>query len=359
MSTECKVQSAKCKVALALTLAAIASTSLAQKKPDPFSVEAKQYLGTPQSEAAVQNALEFLASRQQPDGHWNSGNYNQDAAISGLCTLAFLSAGHQPGRGKYGALMEKAVDYLADSVQRSGLIRREGGSAGPPMYGHGFATLALAEFYGMSKRSDLKSKLENAIQLILSTQNSEGGWRYQAQPNDADISVTTTQVMALRAAHNAGIKVPEETAKKAIGYIKRCANNPDGGFSYQAASRGSGPARTGAGVLCLMLSGERNSPECKGGVQYLLEHPLDTYEWAYRQHFFYALYYCTQAMYQVGGDAWRAWFINVRDRLTSSGTSSAQASDGSWRDSPGQEYATAMAILTLQVPAALLPIYQK
>src|SRR5205085_8023940 len=186
-----------------------------------------------------------------------------------------------------------------------------------PMYGQGFATLALAEIYGMTKRPDLRTKLENAVQLILTSQNAEGGWRYQPSSTDADISVTAVQVLALRAAHNAGIKVPEETVKKALAYIKRCQNNSDGGFSYQAATRGSGPARTGAGVTCLMISGERNSAECKAGVQYLLEHPLTTYEWAYRQHYMYALYYCTQAMYQLGGSPWKAWFVDVRERLVS------------------------------------------
>jgi len=126
------------------------------------------------------------------------------------------------------------------------------------MYGHGFATLALAELYGMTKRPDFRLKVEGAVQLIASTQNSEGGWRYQPGSSDADISVTAIQVVALRAAANAGIKIPEEVVKKAIAYIKRCANNQDGGFSYQTTQHGSGPARTGAAVTCLMLSGERD-----------------------------------------------------------------------------------------------------
>lgn len=347
--------------ALAAAALCIGVAAAAQeKKPDqpqnPFDVEAKEYLGTPQSEAAVKRGLAFLAEHQSSDGHWDSGIYRNDAAVSGLCTLAFLSAGNQPGRGQYGTALEKAANYLVDSVQRNGLVGR-GGSAGPPMYGHGFATLALAELYGMTHRADFRPKLEDAVQLILSTQNAEGGWRYQPTVADADISVTAVQVMALRAAANAGIKVPEETVKKAIGYIKRCDNNgPDGGFSYQTTQRGAGPARTGAAITCLILSGERSSPECQRGISYLQHHTLATDEWQYRQHYAYAIYYCTQAMYQVGGQAWKDWFTNIRDRLIRE-----QYSDGSWQESPGtgHEYATAMSILALQVPAGLLPIYQK
>jgi hypothetical protein len=340
---------------LATAALLVPAAAMAQKPPNPFDVEAREYLGTPQSEAAVKRALEWLARRQESDGHWNSGNYRDDAAVSGLCTLAFLSAGHQPGRGPYGDLMNKASDYLAENIQRNGLVGR-GNSAGPPMYGHGFATLALAELYGMTKRPDFRSKLEAAVQLIYTSQNSEGGWRYQPGSADADISVTAVQVLALRAAANAGIKVPEDTVKKAIGYIKRCANNGDGGFSYQTTQRGSGPARTGAALTCLMISGEKEAPETKKGLEYLEKHNLSNYDWAYRQHYYYALYYCTQAMYQVGGEPWKKWFTEVRERILRD-----QRAEGSWQEnrSVGEEYSTAMAVLVLQVPAGLLPIYQK
>jgi len=337
----------------AILLAVAVSSPASAQRRDPFDVEAREYLGTRQSEAAVQKGLNFLASRVQPDGHWNSAHYNADAAVTGLAVLAFLAAGHQPGRGRYGAFLNRSADWLAESVQRSGVIYR-GGSTGPPMYGHGFATLALAELYGMSRRTDLRRKLETAVRLITQTQNAEGGWRYQPQAADADISVTAVQVVALRAAANAGIEVPAETIRRAVAYLKACQNNTDGGFSYQINQRGSGPARTGAAVLCLYLCGESASKECKNGVTFLQQHPISKYEWAYREHYFYALYYCTQAFYQVGGKPWTEWYTTVRERLIET-----QAKDGSWSDNPGSEYATAMAVLTLQVPAGLLPIYQK
>src|SRR5215470_3780844 len=88
------------------------SDARAQKPGDAFNVEAREYLGTPQSEAAVNRGLEYLAKQQQADGHWNSGSYQADSAVSGLCTMAFLASGHQPGRGKYGILLDRASDYL-------------------------------------------------------------------------------------------------------------------------------------------------------------------------------------------------------------------------------------------------------
>lgn len=345
-----------------LSVLAVCLCSSAMAKPAPkktpapararsaWDVEAREYLGTPATELAVARALKYLASTQNPDGGWISSSYTSEAGIAGLCAMAFLSAGHQPGRGPYGRALTRATEYLLASCQRNGLIFNTSGTAGPPMYGHGFATLALAELYGQTKRRGIRDRLERAVKLILTTQNEEGGWRYQPRVADADISVSVCQVMALRAAHNAGIPVPRDTIDRALEYMKRCANNFDGGFSYMPSQRGSGTARTGAGVLSLIVMGQPNVEEAKRGLEYLLAHPPGTRE----QHLFYGLYYATQAMYQAGGAHWRFWFPRVADFLVAS-----QRPDGSWYDGPGLPYATSLGVLTLQVPANLLPIYQK
>lgn len=345
----------------------------AQKPPkhvvSPWDVEAREYLGTPQSEAAVRRGLAYLSAHQSADGHWVSGGYRSEVAITALSLMAFLASGHQPGRGRYGLVLNEAVNYLANNVQMDGSFPNPKGlirdAIGPsPMYGHGFATLALAEVYGMTRRRDLKPKIEAAVKLIEDTQSQgdqyrDGGWRYQPRAEDADISVTVVQVLALRGAKNAGIKVAQSTIDRAIAYMKRCGGNEDGGFNYQVGQRQSGPARTGAAVLSLYMAGQRDSAECQGGLKYLFDHPLNRDNGSYREHYYYTLYYITQAMYQAGGDFWRRWYPGVRDVLVK-----AQDTDGGWsrNDSmseAGSEYATAMAVLVLQVPAGLLPIYQK
>jgi hypothetical protein len=326
------------------------ATGFTLRQRDGLDIEAQDYLGTPQSEAAVQRGLKWLGANQSADGSWPGGS---DVGIVGLCAMSFLAAGHQPDRGPYGHVLHNAADYLARNTARTGLIYNPQGSAGGPMYGHGFATLAMAELYGQTRRFDLREKLERAVDLIVRVQNAEGGWRYQPGSADSDISVVICQVMALRAAHNAGVKVPRDTIERAITYVKRCANNFDGGFSYQATGRGSGMARTGAGVLCLIVMGEPNCEQVKNGLDYLLNRTPDA---SARGEISpgYAWYYCTQAMYQGGGKYWHYWYPRVADYLVK-----AQRSDGSWTENQGLPYGTAMACLALQVPAALLPIYQK
>ena len=100
----------------------------------------------------------------------------------------------------------------------------------------------------------------------------------------------------------------------------------------------------------------------QAGLNYLIKHPFQRgNDWIYRDHLHYSVYYVTQAMYQAGGEYWKGWYPGIRDRLIAS-----QDADGSWShgdfspsDNAGPEYSTAMGILVLQVPAGLLPIYQK
>lgn len=357
----------------------ISGAALAQKRAgtpprkvvvSPWDVEAREYFGTPESEAAVNAGLAYLAAHQQADGHWSSGGYPSDTGITGLCLMAFLAAGHQPNRGRYGLAISEAVDWLAKCVQRGGQYTppgfiNAGQGGGQPMYGHGFATLALCEAYGMTHRKDLKPKVEAAIRLIEDSQSDDrhnartyGGWRYQPAKGDADLSVTVVQVLALRGARNAGIKVSQGVIDRAVDYMRRSSNYQfDGGFNYQIQQPLSGPARTGAGILSLVMAGLKDSPEVQGGIRYLQKHKLGSgNDWPYREHYYYTLYYITQAMYQVGGENWSQWYPMIRDRLLKE-----KSADGSWSQGSeaGPEYATAMSVLVLQVPAGLLPIYQK
>ena len=220
------------------------------------------------------------------------------------------------------------------------------------MYSHGFATLFLAEVYGMTPSDELKGKLKLAVRLIESCQNAEGGWRYQPQPFDADISVTICQIMALRSARNSGIKVDKRVIDRGILYVKACQNK-DGGFSYQAASSGSGYARTAAGVCSLYYAGAYGDPAITRGLEYL--HSTEGIRSGAEGHFHYAHYYAVQAMFQAGGKYWKKYYPAIRDNLVRS-----QQPDGGWRGGPTPgAYPTAMSCIVLEVPYRYLPILQR
>lgn len=305
---------------------------------------------TPEALQAIDRGLAWLASQAFEDGSFGRGQYyNKNVAITALACLAFMGDGSMPGRGRYGQVVERAVDFILDSSGGSGLLGdRSGGS---PMYSHGFATLLLAELRGMSPRTDLDEKLHKAVHLIIATQNAQGGWRYQPVRSDADISVTVTQVMALRAARNVGIAVPRETIDLAIQYIQKCQED-DGGFSYMVKREGSAFPRSAGAVAALQYAGLYDTPEVQKGLAYLMQSLPGKAKVA--GHYEYAHYYAVQAMFLAGGRYWQSWYPAVRDELLS-----RQRRNGSWAGAAGDEYGTAMALIVLQMPNRLLPIFER
>lgn len=308
---------------------------------------------TSTADRAIQRGLEYLANHQNEDGSFPSTNYGRNVGVCALAGLAFMSEGSTPGRGKYGANVNRIVDFLLANTQESGYIYVAEAASHGPMYGHGFAALFLAEVYGMTPRSDIREKLAKATQLIIHTQNMEGGWRYQPQRNEADISVTVAQIMALRAARNAGINVPVGAVERTIDYVKRC-QNADGGFMYMSTGGPSAFPRTAAGVVALYSAGVYEGPEIESGLEYLMQNIPRDDSFNREGHYFYGHYYAVQAMWHAGGDYWRQWYPAIRDALLA-----RQNEDGSWRDqSISTEYGTAMACIILQMPNNYLPIFQ-
>jgi hypothetical protein len=303
--------------------------------------------------AGVAKGLKFLASRQRADGAFATDRMGANVAVCGLAGMAMMAAGSTPDRGPYGREVTRFHDYVLGAATDSGLIDAPRARSHGRMYDHGFATLFLAEVYGMSPRGDLRGKLAKAVQLIVDTQNDEGGWRYEPQRGEADISVTVCEVMTLRAARNAGIYVPGETIDRATDYVKRC-QNADGGFRYTSAGGESGFARSAAAIVALYSAGLYDTPEVKKAREYLAAYKPRSDAVVRSNYYLYGHYYASQAMWHAGGRTWSEWYTALRDDLLS-----RQATSGSWDDPYGAEYATAMATLVLQMPNNYLPIFQR
>lgn len=311
---------------------------------------------TPEVIQQVNKGLEFLASRQHADGSFGSGSvYQRNVAVTSLCGLAFISAGHTPGRGEYGEVVERSIDFILANTRASGYIIQEESPSHGPMYGHGFSTMYLAEVYGMTEREEIREKLEKAVTLIVQTQNKDGGWRYFPESNDADLSVTVCQIMALRAARNAGIFVPKTTVDRCIEYVERC-QNPDGGFRYQAVKTSESLfPLTAAGIVALNSSGVYEGPELERSIGYLMRYLPQPKIVRYEGHYFYGHYYAIQATWLAGGEEWELWYPAIRDELLR-----RQYANGSWPDPLiCTEYGTAMACIILQIPNQYIPIFQR
>jgi uncharacterized protein YfaS (alpha-2-macroglobulin family) len=207
----------------------------------------------------------------------------------------------------------------------------------------------------MTEREDVREALSLAVELIVDTQNDEGGWRYFPRPDDADVSVTVCELMALRAARNAGISVPKETIDRGVEYLRQ-NQNADGGFRYQLVRQQESEfPRSAAAIAALYTSGIHEGEIIDNGLAYMLRYLPGDENRSSNQYFYYAHYYAAQATWFAGDDYWNQWYPAARDELLAE-----QLEDGSWPDvTVGKEYAAAMSLIVLQVPNGYLPILQR
>lgn len=310
-------------------------------------------------DAHVTKGLVALARQQNADGSFGDGRFGRSVAITALGCIALMADGNLPGRGAYGEHVNRGLEFVLNNCSESGLIAADASTG--PMYGHGFATLFLGEVYGMTAgggdtalAARVHGSLLKAVRLIQSTQNNQGGWRYNPVPYDADVSVTICQIMALRSARNAGLEVPKETIDRAVEYVRQC-QSPDGGFRYQLESGGSAWPRSAAGIASLYYAGIYKDDAIERALNYLVNNATPGRGDGNRAHYFYGHYYAVQAMYLAGGERWAAWWPAIRGELMES-----QLESGTWEDpSVGDTYGTSMALIVLQMPKRYLPIFQK
>jgi len=344
-----------------------------------LAVEAQGFSDA-EMQRAVQKGLEFLRRVQTPDGCWRSDigyklmegyQITSDeiaqrkaggghVGVSSLALIAFLAGGHVPGRGPFGEVIERGVQYLLLCVNpEDGYISQNGSR----MYSHAFATLCLAEIYGMTHQADLREKLQHSVDLIVKCQNKRGSWRYLPFAVKSDMSITVCQVQALRAARNVGLKVPRATIERAIEYIKDSAveEGPDrGSFKYQPRTHTrSSFSLTAAGITALYGAGVYDDEDIEHGLNFLgNRHVYFRNRYLTTSHYFYYYghYYAVQAMFIAGGRYWRDYFPRVRKELLDE-----QRSDGSWPNEvgPGSVFGTAVACIILQIPLRYLPIFQR
>ncbi len=304
---------------------------------------------------AITEGLAFLIARQNQDGTFQSAEQGRWVGVCSLIGLALLSRGVRSGVGEAGMALQRTGRYVLSQVQASGFLSATGQTSHGPMYDHGFGTLFLAELVGTDEALNIRPKLSAAVELIGRTQNSEGGWRYNPAPEEADLSVTVCQMMALRAARNAGLGVAKETIDRAVDYVRR-SQNPDGGFMYQVRMAG-GESRfplTAAAVVALFSAGIYQSPELEAAFDYLQANASANSSLERNSFFYYAHYYSTQCFWHRGGDDWKLWYGGLKRTLLT-----LRNSQGGWFDYNSVEYGTAMACLILNMPRTVLPIFQR
>jgi len=217
--------------------------------------------------------------------------------------------------------------------------------------------------------------VNEAVQLLLRAQNTEhkpktlegpvdpssphyGGWRYEPNSTDSDISVSGWQILTLKAAQMAGFEIPEWSTTASVKFLHICYDDEEKYFTYEPGD-GQGCVRAGVGALCLKLLGHSEDPRVKSAIRYMFDNPPT---WIYEDpgdgYPFYYWYYGTRVMLDEGGADWKLWKSWMCRLLVDH-----QSDNGSWQSKQDEEgmpyYTTALGALMLELCCGHVPIYMR
>ncbi len=364
--------------------APIASRGVPDAYADRFAADRAELVrrrgGSAESEAAVQNALQWLADNQSADGRWDADRYGAghetaalgqnrqgagaraDTAMTGLALLAFLGAGNTHQHGDYAKNVRRGLEFLIASQGSDGNLAGQAETYAY-MYCHGMATFALCEAYAVSGDKRLEGPAKAAINYTLGGQiKATGGWRYrqiESPGEQGDTSQLGWQWMSLKSAEMAGIDVPPAAREGVARFLTRVSSGPSGGkASYRPGERATRTMTAEALVCREFLGMPRTNPAADEAANFVLEElpgssKINLYYW----------YYATLGMYQLQGPYWDRWNQAMQNTLVPRQRTDGEAA-GSWDPEciwggyGGRVYSTAMSALCLEVYYRYLPLYR-
>jgi Squalene-hopene cyclase C-terminal domain len=327
--------------------------------------------GNMQSEEAVQRGLHWLSEHQARSGMWSLDKFQEaakcickdpgqkfDVAGTAFGLLPMLAAGNTHLYGPYAKAVNKGVRWLLKKQTREG-------NFSDSAYENALATIAVCEDYGLTHEDKFQAPAQAAVNYIVRAQFENGSWGYSAGQK-GDLSISGFQFTALKTAVYAGLFVPSSALSKFEDFLQSVADPNGLGYGYNTPELR--PSTSAVGLMCREYLGwGPTNPALRKGVMQI-----------YRQRHFtisnkpgiYFLYYATQVMHHYGGKEWQEWNKKVRDLLIETqDKGSPEVPDdhqiGSW--SPvGDEWAiqggrimyTSLALLTLEVYYANVPLYQ-
>lgn len=350
------------------------SAAFSMRTPEARREAVESLGGSEQSEAAVERGLEWLVAHQYAAGNWSihninctdhdcqgNGSYQADPAATGLALLALLGAGNTHQTGNYSGEVRRGIDWLVRHQKSDGDLF-PAPTEFAKYYGHGIATIALCEAYGMTKDEKLREPAQKAVEFIADSQHPEfGGWRYRPQ-FESDTSVSGWQLMAIKSAEMAGLDVPRTTYAGVSTWLDSVEDkNAPGRFRYHPTKDVTDPMTAEGLLMRQYLGADRSDSALQAGASYLqqrLPRPdaRNVYYW----------YYATQVMFHMQGSHWQDWNEALRDLLveTQEKGGSVRGSwdpvspvKDTWGKSGGRHYVTCMNLLMLEVYYRHLPLY--
>ncbi len=334
--------------------------SLPLRAAEPSDQEVLKILTTEQPrDRAVKKGLEYLRNQQKPDG---STSDRYPMALTAMSVMAHFAAGYPPADRQYGPWLRKSINYVLSKQNADGYFGEADGSR---MYGHGLATLMLAEALGMPRDDEMDELIRKALKkaaqvtinaaLVKKSAKDAGGWRYTPDATDSDLSLSGWQLMGLHATQQVGIPVPENVIAGAVEYTKKMIN-PEGKVGYTDPND-EHPALRGLALLALAIGHQEKIPAVRKIADRIWADPI---AWK-GPHFYYRAYYDAVGISRALPDEWEKYLPKYEAVLLPH-----QLEDGSFDASvddeargAGPTYTTSMAVMALAVQRHVLPAYQR
>jgi hypothetical protein len=335
-----------------------------------------------------------------------------DEGLTSLAVLAFLGAGfshtskldlvdsEHGRRYRAGEVVKKGLQWLRDRQNPDGSFSRDRAF----LYNEALATMALSEAYGMTGAKYWREPAQRGVDFLVGAQrpspassSSKWGWRYGSRDDvekeigsatdpermrllyDADTSVTTWCVMALKSAELSKLTVAPGSLAGALDFA-RFVTADDGGVGYlDRASAGASlagpyseaflyhPTTMCALGMCIRIfaAHDPSDPILDRSASKLVQDlPVVTKDG--RSVDYYYWYYGSLALNQLDGPDsprktgkyWDRWNKAMVDSLLSlQDLSQRTCRDGGFlvndrwaaASGAGAIYSTAMSVLTLEV----------
>ena len=163
----------------------------------------------------IQLHIDKLRKTQSPDGSWNFSRRYKTGATA-LNVLALATAGIKDND----PMMKKALAFLTNNFP----------TLADTTYSVGLYACAFEAVDGDKYQKQIKM----ASDWLLARQAKNGTWNYQGT-GPGDNSITQFGLLALKAAEDAGIKIPKKAYEKANKFFINSQRN-DGGWGYTSRS---------------------------------------------------------------------------------------------------------------------------
>jgi hypothetical protein len=309
----------------------------------------KRHGGSRATEASVDKALEWLATHQEADGHWDALKFGAtekpgDNTVTSLSLLAFLGAGHTEKVGSYKDNVRRAVDWLT---------RHKGDASDPSA--EIASVLALSEAAGMSNVAETRKTAQSRLDDIL---KPDAGFAWLSDRREKDLLGAGWAVMMLNSAKVAGLKVNPEIWEPVTRLFAKAETKANGvrhaTFETGSAARNYTSRTCAAGSLARQFLGTK-ADEAQADAAALMDE-FGTPEWDAegKKVDFEYWYFGTICTFQAGGDAWKRWNEEMKKALVEKQSKDGDNA-GSWEplgfnaQTHGRVGQTALGALCLEV----------